>query len=125
MATRSGRIRSDASTAFSPETLLFGLFQVWRLRYRGRRRLTARPDGAVLAVERGVTDNHGHTQWPMRESCSTDFTPSMVASSSARLIASKPLVILRSFIDIVAFCRRDALEFSVPSVYYRAADAAP
>jgi hypothetical protein len=68
--------------------LLFGLFQVWRLRYRGRRRLTARPDGAVLAVERGVTDNHGHTQWPMRESCSTDLTPSMVASSSARLIAS-------------------------------------
>jgi type IV secretion system protein VirD4 len=43
--------------------LLFGAFQVWRLRYRGRRRLTARPGGAVRAVERGVTDNHGHTQW--------------------------------------------------------------
>ena len=43
--------------------LLFGLFQVWRLRYRGRRRLTARPGGAVRAVERGVTDNHGHSQW--------------------------------------------------------------
>ena len=43
--------------------LLLGLFQVWRLRYRGRRRLTARPGGAVRAIERGVTDNHGHTQW--------------------------------------------------------------
>ena len=43
--------------------LLFGLFQVRPLRYRGQRRLTARPDGAVRAVERGVTDNHGHTQW--------------------------------------------------------------
>jgi type IV secretion system protein VirD4 len=43
--------------------LLFGLFQVWRLRFRGRRRLTAPPGGAVRAVERGVTDNHGHTQW--------------------------------------------------------------
>jgi type IV secretion system protein VirD4 len=43
--------------------LLFGLFQVRRLRYRGRRRLTARPGGAVRAVERGVTDNHGHSQW--------------------------------------------------------------
>jgi type IV secretion system protein VirD4 len=43
--------------------ILFGLFQVWRLRYRGRRRLTARPGGAVRAVERGVTDNHGHSQW--------------------------------------------------------------
>ena len=37
----------------------------------------------------------------------------------------KLLVILRSLIDIVAFCRRDARGFSVPSVYYRAADAAP
>jgi type IV secretion system protein VirD4 len=43
--------------------LLFGLFQVRRLRYRGRRRLTAKPGGDVQAVERGVTDNHDHTQW--------------------------------------------------------------
>jgi len=43
--------------------LLFALFQVWRLGYRGRRRLTAQPGGAVRAVKRGVTDNHGHTQW--------------------------------------------------------------
>ena len=33
-------------------------------------------------------------------------------------------VILRGLIDIVAFCRRDARGFSVPSVYYRAAEAA-
>jgi hypothetical protein len=31
----------------------------------------------------------------------------------------KLLVILRSLIDIVAFYRRDARGFSVPSVYYR------
>ena len=43
--------------------LLFGLFQMRRLGYRGRRPLTPRPDGAVRAIERGVTDNHGHTQW--------------------------------------------------------------
>ena len=41
--------------------ILFGLFQVWRLRYRGRRRLTARPGGAMRPVTRGATDNHGHT----------------------------------------------------------------
>ncbi len=43
--------------------LLFGLFQVRRWHYRGGRRLTVRPDGAVRAVDRGVTDNHGHTEW--------------------------------------------------------------
>jgi len=43
--------------------LLFGLFQVWRLRYRGRRRLTAQRGRAVRAIERGITDNHGHSQW--------------------------------------------------------------
>lgn len=32
--------------------LLLGLFQVWRLRYRGRRRLTVRQGGAVRAIER-------------------------------------------------------------------------
>ncbi|HUC12378.1 MAG TPA: type IV secretory system conjugative DNA transfer family protein, partial [Stellaceae bacterium] len=42
---------------------LFGLFQVWRLRYRGRRRLTAPRGRAVRAIERGITDNHGHSQW--------------------------------------------------------------
>lgn len=42
---------------------LFGWFQVRRWHYRGRRKLIARPDGAVRAIERGVTDNHGHTQW--------------------------------------------------------------
>ncbi|MFZ3237754.1 MAG: type IV secretory system conjugative DNA transfer family protein, partial [Stellaceae bacterium] len=44
--------------------LLFALFQIRRLRCGGRRRLTTtRPGGAVRAVERGVTDNHGHSQW--------------------------------------------------------------
>ena len=71
--------------------LLFGLFQVWRLRYRGRRRLTARPGGAVRAVERGVTDNHGHSQWRSlgdAKSCSPGLTRSMAASPLARRTAS-------------------------------------
>jgi hypothetical protein len=49
------------------EMLLFALFQVWRLRYRGRRRLTAKPDRSVRAVERSVTDNHSHAQWRSME----------------------------------------------------------
>jgi hypothetical protein len=48
------------------------------------------------------------------------------ASQAGRNIPDdKLLVILRNFIDIVAFCRRDARGFSVPSVYYRAANAIP
>jgi type IV secretion system protein VirD4 len=43
--------------------LLFGLLQLRRLGYRRRRRLAPRPAGAVRPSERGVTDNHGHTQW--------------------------------------------------------------
>jgi type IV secretion system protein VirD4 len=42
--------------------ILFGLFQFWRLRYRGQRRLRARQT-VLRPVERGVTDNHGHSQW--------------------------------------------------------------
>ena len=56
-------VLAAAAPAIVLAMLLFGLFQVWRLRYRGRRRLTARPGGAVRAVERGITDNHGHSQW--------------------------------------------------------------
>jgi type IV secretion system protein VirD4 len=43
--------------------LLFGLFLIPPSRWRGRRRLTRRPGGGVKAVERGVTDNHGHARW--------------------------------------------------------------
>ena len=43
--------------------LLLGLFQIWRLRHRGPRKLAAGQGGAVRAIERGATDNHGHSQW--------------------------------------------------------------
>lgn len=43
--------------------LLFGLFLTLRWRWRGGRRLAPLADGGVRAVERGVTDNHGHAQW--------------------------------------------------------------
>ena len=43
--------------------LLFGLFLTLRWRWRGGRRLARQPGGGVRAVERGVTDNHGHAQW--------------------------------------------------------------
>ena len=43
--------------------LLLGLFQIWRLHYRGPRKLAAGQGGAVRAIERGATDNHGHSQW--------------------------------------------------------------
>ena len=43
--------------------LLLGLFQFWRLHYRGPRKLAAGQGGAVRAIERGATDNHGHSQW--------------------------------------------------------------
>jgi type IV secretion system protein VirD4 len=56
-------VLSAAAPTLVLAMLLFGLSQFWRLRYRGWRRLTARPKGAVRASERGVTDNHGHTQW--------------------------------------------------------------
>jgi hypothetical protein len=71
--------------------LLFGAFQVRRLRYRGRRRLTARPGGLVPAVERGVTDNHGHSQWRSlgdAKNSSPGLTRSMAASPLARRTAS-------------------------------------
>jgi type IV secretion system protein VirD4 len=42
--------------------ILFALFQFWRLSYRGKRRLKAR-QSVVRPVERGITDNHGHSQW--------------------------------------------------------------
>jgi type IV secretion system protein VirD4 len=56
-------VLSAAAPTIFLAMMLFALFQVWRLRYRGRRRLTARPGGAVRPVECGVTDNHGHTRW--------------------------------------------------------------
>jgi type IV secretion system protein VirD4 len=43
--------------------LLLGLFQIWRLHYRGPRKLATGQGSAVRAIERGATDNHGHSQW--------------------------------------------------------------
>ena len=43
--------------------LLTGLFQIVRWRGRARRRLARLPGGGLRAMERGVTDNHGHAAW--------------------------------------------------------------
>jgi type IV secretion system protein VirD4 len=43
--------------------ILFGLLLAPRWRWRGGRRLTQPSGGDVRAVERGVTDNHGHARW--------------------------------------------------------------
>lgn len=44
--------------------LLFAASHMQRWRTARQRRLTARsPSGAIRASERGVTDNHGHSQW--------------------------------------------------------------
>jgi hypothetical protein len=76
------------------------------------------------AISRGHPG--GLTTWHAEEG--DPFTPlALMAKTSAAgrdIPDDKLLAILRRLIDIVAFCRRDARGFSVPSVYYRAADAA-
>jgi type IV secretion system protein VirB11 len=100
--------------------------------------LRMRPDRVALQELRGaeafayirlLAAGHpgGLTTWHAEEG--DPFTPLALmakASQAGRNIPDdKLLVILRNFIDIVAFCRRDARGFSVPSVYYRAANAMP
>ena len=55
-------VLAAAGPTLALAVILFGLFQFWRLSFRGRRRLNARPT-VVRPVERGITDNHGHSQW--------------------------------------------------------------
>jgi type IV secretion system protein VirB11 len=100
--------------------------------------LRMRPDRVAMQELRGaeafayirlLAAGHpgGLTTWHAEEG--DPFTPLALmakASEAGRNIPDDKLsVILRNFIDIVAFCRRDARGFSVPSVYYRAAEAAP
>jgi type IV secretion system protein VirB11 len=100
--------------------------------------LRMRPDRVAMQELRGVeafayirllAAGHpgGLTTWHAEDG--DPFTPLALmakASEAGRNIPDdKLLVILRSLIDIVAFCRRDASGFSVPSVYYRTADATP
>ena len=100
--------------------------------------LRMRPDRVAMQELRGaeafayirlLAAGHpgGLTTWHAEEG--DPFTPlALMAKASAagrNIPDDKLLVILRNLIDIVAFCRRDARGFSVPSVYYRAADAAP
>ena len=96
--------------------------------------LRMRPDRVAMQELRGaeafaylrlLAAGHpgGLTTWHAEEG--DPFTPlSLMAKTSEagrNIPDDKLLVILRSLIDIVAFCRRDASGFSVPSVYYRAA----
>jgi type IV secretion system protein VirB11 len=100
--------------------------------------LRMRPDRVAMQELRGaeafaylrlLAAGHpgGLTTWHAEEG--DPFTPlALMAKTSAagrNIPDDKLLVILRRLIDIVAFCRRDACGFSVPSVYYRAAAAAP
>ena len=100
--------------------------------------LRMRPDRVAMQELRGaeafaylrlLAAGHpgGLTTWHAEEG--DPFTPlALMAKTSAagrNIPDDKLLVILRSLIDIVAFCRRDAHGFSVPSVYYRAADITP
>ncbi len=99
--------------------------------------LRMRPDRVAMQELRGaeafaylrlLAAGHpgGLTTWHAEEG--DPFTPlALMAKTSAagrNIPDDKLLVILRSLIDIVAFCRRDGRGFSVPSVYYRAADGA-
>jgi type IV secretion system protein VirB11 len=100
--------------------------------------LRMRPDRVAMQELRGaeafaylrlLAAGHpgGLTTWHAEEG--DPFTPlALMAKTSAagrNIPDDKLLVILHSLIDIVAFCRRDAYGFSVPSVYYRAAAATP
>ena len=100
--------------------------------------LRMRPDRVAMQELRGaeafaylrlLAAGHpgGLTTWHAEEG--DPFTPlALMAKTSEagrNIPDDKLLAILSSLIDIVAFCRRDARGFSVPSVYYRAAEAAP
>jgi type IV secretion system protein VirB11 len=100
--------------------------------------LRMRPDRVAMQELRGaeafaylrlLAAGHpgGLTTWHAEED--DPFTPLALmakTSEAGRNIPDDKLAaILRRLIDIVAFCRRDAGGFSVPSVYYRAAAEAP
>lgn len=97
--------------------------------------LRMRPDRVAMQELRGaeafaylrlLAAGHpgGLTTWHAEEG--DPFTPlSLMAKTSVagrNIPDEKLLIILQSLIDIVAFCRRDASGFSVPSVYYRGAE---
>ncbi len=99
--------------------------------------LRMRPDRVAMQELRGaeafaylrlLAAGHpgGLTTWHAEEG--DPFTPlALMAKTSEagrNIPDDKLLAILRGLIDIVAFCRRDARGFSVPSVYYRAAGKA-
>ena len=99
--------------------------------------LRMRPDRVAMQELRGaeafaylrlLAAGHpgGLTTWHAEEG--DPFTPlALMAKTSEagrNIPDDKLLDILRGLIDIVAFCRRDTRGFSVPSVYYRAAEAA-
>jgi type IV secretion system protein VirB11 len=100
--------------------------------------LRMRPDRVAMQELRGaeafaylrlLAAGHpgGLTTWHAEEG--DPFTPlALMAKTSAagrNLPDDKLAAILKSLVDIVAFCRRDSRGFSVPSVYYRGAEAAP
>ena len=100
--------------------------------------LRMRPDRVAMQELRGaeafaylrlLAAGHpgGLTTWHAEEGDPLTPLALMAKTSEAgrNIPDDKLLAILRSLIDIVAFCRRDAHGFSVSSVYYRAADITP
>ena len=72
--------------------LLLGLFQIWRLHYRGPRKLATGQGSAVRAIASAArlttTATANGDRSPTPKSCSPGLTRSMAASSSARRTAS-------------------------------------
>jgi type IV secretion system protein VirB11 len=97
--------------------------------------LRMRPDRVAMQELRGaeafayirlLAAGHpgGLTTWHAEDG--DPFTPlALMAKQSEagrNIPDEKLLIILRRFIDIVAFCKRDENGFSVPSVWYRDAE---
>jgi type IV secretion system protein VirB11 len=100
--------------------------------------LRMRPDRVAMQELRGaeafaylrlLAAGHpgGLTTWHAEEA--DPFAPLALmakTSEAGRNIPDDRLAgLLRSLVDIIVFCRRDPSGFSVPSVYYRGAEAAP
>jgi type IV secretion system protein VirB11 len=100
--------------------------------------LRMRPDRVAMQELRGaeafaylrlLAAGHpgGLTTWHAEEG--DPFAPLALmakTSEAGRNIPDDQLAgLLRSLVDIIVFCRRDAHGFSVPSVYYRGAEAVP
>jgi len=93
--------------------------------------LRMRPDRVAMQELRGkeafayvrlLAAGHpgGLTTW--HADSADPFSPLLLMTAGCGIPDDKVLAIMRSFIDIVAFCKRDEGGFSVPSVWFRGAE---